>query len=93
MAINRFHFNRFHLVGEDHLDELLVVDVALRVLLAVDEGLHLLFTHLLAQGGQHVAELGAGDEAVAVLEDIMMTAQMIEYEIRVSLETFFVSSI
>merc|ERR1712241_362363 len=55
------------LLGEHHLDKLLVVDVALGVLLAVDEALHLLFCHLLAQGGQHVPELGRRDETVAVL--------------------------
>ena len=54
--------------GDDHLDEVLVVDVSVVVLLSVDERLHLLLGHLLAQGGQHVAELGAGDEAAAVLK-------------------------
>jgi hypothetical protein len=45
-------------LGQHHLDKLLVVDVTLGVLLAVYEPLDLLLSHLLAQGGQHVTQLG-----------------------------------
>ena len=62
------HF-RPSLAGQDHLDEVFVVDVSGRVLLAVDQRLGLLLGHLLAQRGEHVTELGAGDVAVAVLKE------------------------
>ena len=69
----------FPLLGEDHLDELLVVDVALGVLLAVDEALDLLLVHLLAERGQHVTELRGGDVTRAILKaEIRRNEKMIE---------------
>ena len=60
---------RLSLAGQDHLDEVFVIDVSGRILLAVDQRLGLLLGHLLPQRGQHVPELGAGDVPVAVLEE------------------------
>merc|ERR1719385_88386 len=49
------------------LDEFFVVDVALRVLHALDQLVDLVVAQLLAQGRENVAELSARDEAVLLL--------------------------
>ena len=56
------------LVCQNHFDEIFVVDVSGGILLPVDQHLCLLLGHLLAQRGQHVAQLGARDVTVAVLK-------------------------
>jgi hypothetical protein len=62
------NFDLKDLVGQDHLDKVFVVNVSGGVLLTVDQLFSFLFGHLLAQRGQHMAQLGAGDVTVAVLE-------------------------
>jgi len=52
------------LLGEHHLDELLVVDVPLRVLLPVNQLLHLLLGHLLSEAGQQMAQLNRRDSEI-----------------------------
>ena len=57
-----------NLLGHHHLDELLVVDLAVAVDVRLAEHLvDLLVRELLAEVGHDVAQLGGGDEAVAVL--------------------------
>merc|ERR1712199_141159 len=60
------------LLGHHDLDELLVVDLAVTVNVGLAEHLiDLLVGELLAEVGHDVAQLGSGDEAVAVLvEDL-----------------------
>ena len=55
------------LAGDDRFDELAVVDGAILVGLdSADELVDLAVGQLLAQAGQHVAELASGDLAVAI---------------------------
>jgi hypothetical protein len=60
------------LAGQHHLHEVFVVNVSGGVLLAMDQLFGFLFSHLLAQRGQHVAQLGAGDVSVTVLKQTNM---------------------
>ena len=56
------------LLGHHHLDELLVVDLAIAVDVSLaDHLVDLLVGELLAEVGHDVTELGGGDEAIAVL--------------------------
>jgi len=50
-----------------HLDEFFVVDVALRVLHALDQLVNLIVAQLLTKGSKDVAELSAGDKAILLL--------------------------
>jgi len=61
-----------HLVGHHHLDELLVVDLAITIDISLaDHLIDLLVGELLAEVCHDVAELGGGDETIAVLvEDL-----------------------
>ncbi len=55
------------LVGHHHLDELLVVDLAVAVNVSLaDHLVNLLVGQLLADGGHNMAQLSSGDEAVVV---------------------------
>ena len=58
-------------LSQNHLDKLLVVDVALGVLLAVYQLLHLLLAHLLPEPGQEVAQLHRGDQTVTLLVEML----------------------
>merc|ERR1711973_307757 len=68
---------KLSLLGQNHLYKLLVVDVSLSVLLAVDEDLHLLLAHLLPQAHQQVPQLHSRDPAVALLVKVPQTLNKI----------------
>merc|ERR1712105_453244 len=55
------------LLGEHHLDKLLVVDVPLRVLLAMYQLLNLLLGHFLPEASQQVAQFNGRDSSVSFL--------------------------
>lgn len=58
------------LLLQHHLDELIVVQLAVTVHVGLPhELLHLLVGHLLAQHGRHLLQLLGGDEAVLVPEE------------------------
>ena len=61
------------LLSQDHLDKLLVVDVALGVLLAMDQLLNLFFTHLLSQSSQQMPELHSRDQTITLLVKMLET--------------------
>ncbi len=57
-----------HLLGHHHLDEFLVVDLAITIDISLaDHLVHLLVSELLAEVGHDVSQLGGGDESVTVL--------------------------
>merc|ERR1719510_2486784 len=69
----------FGSLGHHHLDELLVVDLAIPVdVCLADHLIHLLICELLPEIGHHVAELGRTDEAVAIaIKDLECFDQLI----------------
>merc|ERR1719480_778053 len=69
------------LLGQHHLDELLVVDVALAVLFAMNQGLNLLLAHLLPQPSEQVAELYGGDETVPLLVKVLQALDEVVYSV------------
>merc|ERR1719234_177155 len=57
-------------LSQDHLHELLVVDVALGVLLAVDKLLNLFLSHLLPQSSQQVPQLHSRYLTISFLVEV-----------------------
>merc|ERR1719445_840429 len=69
----------FSSLGHHHLDELLVIDLAIPVdVCLADHLIDLLICELLPEIGHHVPELGRTDEAVAVaIEDLERFDQLL----------------